>query len=41
MHAGLNSGSFMLSAFNFDKNGFVLTTTGYYKFLNISAWSYR
>lgn len=41
MHAGLNSASFSLPAFNFDKSSFLLSTLGYYKFLNISVWSYR
>lgn len=41
MHAGLNSVSFSLPAFNFDKSSFLLSSLGYYKFLNISVWSYR
>lgn len=41
MHAGLNSAKFSLSAYNFDKPTFRLTTLGYYQFLNISVWSYR
>ena len=41
MHAGLNSVSFKLLAINFDKSSFLLTTQGYYAFLNMSVWSYR
>lgn len=41
MHAGLNSGSFYLPAINFDKSSFLLTSSGYYTFLNMSVWSYR
>lgn len=41
MHAGLNSGNFYLPAINFDKSSFLLTSLGYYTFLNMSVWSYR
>ena len=40
-HVGLNSFSFELPAFSFDKNSFTLTTSGFYNSINITIWNFR